>query len=284
METLYKASKLHLQFCHPSARRLIQLVKSSGNEDKELIEAIDEVSISCDSCKRYKKTIPGPVVTFPLASEFNETVAMDLKTYKKDKIYFLHIIDHVIRFSVAAVIRSKKGEVIMKEFFSNWIAIYGTPRKVLSDNGGEFVNEGFMDMCSNFNINFHTTAAEAPWSNGLVEKHNGIIGEAVSMVIDDIHCPVEIALCWAVNAKNSLQNIHGFSPYQLVFGKNPNLPSVSDNKLPALEGVTGSQMVADNLNAKHSFKISQIMMEIPTGYFISWGNFPAKHPLTAVSF
>ena len=98
----------------------------------------------------------------------------------------------------------------MKNFFAIWISIFGPPKTVLSDNGGEFANEGFIDLCQNLNINFITTAAEAPWSNGLVERHNGIIGDAVSKVMEDTNCSVEIALCWAINAKNSLQNIHGF--------------------------------------------------------------------------
>ena len=36
----------------------------------------------------------------------------------------------------------------------------------------------------------------------------------------------ELALVWATNAKNSLQMVSGWSPYQLVFEVNPNLPSV----------------------------------------------------------
>ena len=120
--------------------------------------------------------------------------------------------------------------------------MFGPPQKVLSDNGGEFANEAFI------NINFQTTAAEAPWSNGLVEKHNGILGEAVAKIVEDTHCSVEVALSCAVHAKNSLQNVHGFSSHQLVFGKNPDLPLVQDNKLPALERVCESQLVADIIN------------------------------------
>ena len=154
---------------------------------------------------------------------------MDLKVYKNNEIYFLHIIDHVTRFSVAVVIRSKRKYVIVDEFLKCWVAVFGAPLKVLSDNGGEFANEAFMDMCQNLNITFLTTAAEAPWSNGLVERHNGIIGEAVSKIIEDVGCSVEVALAWATNAKNSLQNIYGFSPYQLVLGRNPNLPCVMND-------------------------------------------------------
>ena len=255
------AKKLHTQFNHATPERLYQLVKDAGIEDAELKKALEDVYASCDTCKVWKKTRPRPVVAFPLASQFNDTLAMDLKVYRNNSIYILHIIDHATRFSAGAVIRSKKAEVIVDRFFKCWVAIFGTPLKVLSDNGGEFANEQFIDMCQNLNINFITTAAEAPWSNGLVEKHNGIIGEAVAKIQEDIHCSVEIALCWALNAKNSLQNIYGFSPHQLVFGKNPNLPTVFNDRLPALEGVTGSELIAHHLNAQHAARQQMIKLE-----------------------
>lgn len=255
------AKKLHHQFSHPSSRRLINLVKTSGVEDDQLFKAIEKISERCDTCKRYKKSRPRPAVTFPLASEFNETVALDLKIYENNKTYFLHIIDHATRFSAATVIKAKKSQVIVDEFFKHWVAVFGVPKKVLSDNGGEFANAEFVDMCQNLNISFVTTAAESPWSNGLVEKHNQAIGEAVSKILEEVNCSVEVALCWAVNAKNSLQNIFGFSPYQLVFGRNPNLPSVLTDKLPALEGVTGSDLIAKHLNAIHKAREEFIKLE-----------------------
>ena len=55
----------------------------------------------------------------------------------------------------------------------------------------------------------------------------------------------------AINAENSLHNVYGFSPSQLVFGRNPNLPSVLNDKLPAPGGHTSSEVVANHLNAKH---------------------------------
>ena len=46
--------------------------------------------------------------------------------------------------------------------------------------------------------------------------------------------------------------VYGYSPYQLVFGSNPNLPSVMIDKPPALEGLTASEIFARHLNAPHS--------------------------------
>ena len=42
--------------------------------------------------------------------------------------------------------------------------IYETPKKLLSDNRGEFENSDFIDMCKSMNIVFKLIAAEAPFS------------------------------------------------------------------------------------------------------------------------
>ena len=47
-------------------------------------------------------------------------------------------------------------------------------------------------------------------------------------------------------------NSYGYSPNQLVFGYNPNFPSVMQNKPSALEGVIASKFIALHLNALHS--------------------------------
>ena len=70
--------------------------------------------------------------------------------------------------------------------------------------------------------------------------------------MEDTSCSVEIALAWAVAARNSLQNCHGFSPNQLVFGRNPAIPSVFDSSPAQLESLCASQLVADNINAMHA--------------------------------
>ena len=103
-------------------------------------------------------------------------------------------------------------------------------------------------MTQNLNIIVRTSPAESPWSNGLNERDNGILGEMMKKILEDTHCSFEIALAWAISAKNTLHSVHGFSPNQLVFGRNPNLPSFLNDKLPALEGVSTSEVVASNPN------------------------------------
>ena len=237
--------KLHSQFAHPSAEKLLKLVSAAGmGNDMNLVDEIKKVTKNCRICREFKKAPPRPIVGMPLAQHFNEVVAMDLKMF--DGQWILHLIDHVSRFSAACFIKSKKPDEIIGKIFKIWISVFGAPSKYFRDNGGEFVNDSFLDMCETFNIRVMTTAAESPWSNGLCERHNAVIGDMLSKIQAENRCSLEMALCWAIHAKNSLANVHGFSPYQIAIGYTPNLPNVLDKKLPAMETST-NEVVLKNL-------------------------------------
>ena len=240
------ASKLHSQFGHPPSHKLITLLKRAGKADnKELIEEIQKVGENCQICKEFTRPSPKPVVGLPHATKFNETVAMDLKFY--DGKIILHLIDHLTRFSTAIIVKFKESEEIIAGIFRSWIHIFGPPGKFLTDNGGEFANEKFLKMAETMNIRVMNTAAESPWSNGLVERHNATLAEILRKVMAEGKTDLETALAWTINAKNSLSNVHGFSPAQLAIGSSPQLPNVFNDKLPALEPLTGEDIITKNL-------------------------------------
>ena len=253
------AKKLHRQFGHPSHKRLAELVKSAGNKDEGFMGALKEAADGCDTCTRYSRTNPRPVVGMSLAREFNDTIAMDLKQINGHQI--LHMIDLATRYSQALVVSNKRKETIVEAVIKGWVSTFGVPGRILSDNGGEFNNREMQDMAENLNTEVLTTAAESPWSNGICERHNAVIGGMVTKMMHDSSDDIDTALAWAINAKNSLHNVYGFSPAQLVFGRNPNIPTVLNDKLPALEGKTQSEVVAKNLQAKHEARKAFIECE-----------------------
>ena len=128
---------------------------------------------------------------------------MDLKDIMPG-LKILHIVDHASRYSQATVVTNKSAPEIVKQIFDLWIRVFGCPEKILSDNGGEFNNKELLDLCDKCNLRVLTTAAESPWSNGLVEKHNGILGQMVEKMLDDEPLDPKLAVHWAVAAKNSL--------------------------------------------------------------------------------
>ena len=247
-----KALKLHKQFSHASADKLIVLLKNAGYTRDVMFQAIEDVCRTCEICQRYKKPKPRPVVGLPRGKTFNDIVAMDLKCLDGiNNVYFLHMIDMVTRFSAAKIIRDKKKETIVSGLFSKWISVFGAPQKFMADNGGEFSNDAYRELCEQYNIQIQYSAAESPFSNGMVERHHKVLTEMLTKTKEDAGCSWEIALSWALNAKNSMQMFGGYSSYQMLFGRNPGLPNLVDNKLPALEEPTVSKVVSDNVHAMH---------------------------------
>nr|XP_039274020.1 uncharacterized protein LOC120347974 [Styela clava] len=140
---------------------------------------LKKVIDNCQVRKIYKKPSPKPGVGLIRATDFNEVIAIDLHQLGPN------------------------------------LCIYGPPRQVFTDNGGEFNNAVFCDMAENFNIELKTSAAESPWSNGLVERHNSILTEILLEIRESESLDWKTAFSWSLNAKNSLHNVHGYSPYHL---------------------------------------------------------------------
>ena len=246
------ALKLHRQFCHASFERLKNLLVQADIKDKEFMDILEATCKECTFCGKYRKQYPRPIVGFP-ETTFNSKVNMDLKeiTGLPQKTWILHLIDSATRYTAATLIKTKKKEVVMERIMAIWIAYFGAPKKFHNDCGGEFCNEVLEEMHHKLGIEISSTPSEAPFSNGIVERNNKVLYEATMKTKEDIGCSLETALAWAVAAKNGLQNHGGYSPNQLVLGFNVNIPSVLNDKLPALTTTTQSEMLREKLNVLH---------------------------------
>ena len=258
------AEHLHKYFGHGPTSKIAHFIRSiTGVENGEdVIRALESIKKRCDFClKTNTKEAPHRKVGLPLGKTFNDTVAMDLKLLKNGQ-WILHMIDTVTRFSSAACVKSKCADEILRKVFERWISIFGQPKSFLSDNGGEFVNDKFTEMCSVMNIRFKTSPSESPWCNGIVERHHTMLANMTEAILGDTSCSVDVALAWASNAKNTLSNVFGFSAHQLVFGTNPNVPGIlTYESLPVLNEETSSKIVAEHLNAMESARTAFIKFE-----------------------
>ena len=124
-----------------------------------------------------------------------------------------------------------------------WIGYFGKPKTLMSDNGGEFDNSLYKEVSQILGIEVIMPPGESPFSNGIVERHNKVLYETMMKTRQDADCDDDVALAWACSAKNALQNHGGYSPNQLVFGYNVNIPTVLTDKLPALSTTTSSEII-----------------------------------------
>ena len=259
--------KLHLQFGHGSGEKIWKLTEeakwSDGLEEEEkarIKRLVTELTTDCEVCKKYKRNPPKPVVGFSLGRTFNETVAIDVGEIQDKK--FLVMVDLATRYCQAFWVKDKRPETIIGTLCNGWFAIFGAPANLLSDNGGEFQNEKVRRMTERWNIKVLTTAAHSPWSNGSCEKTVGIIKESLRKMKEEEGVDSTTALRWVVCARNCLVNNGGFSPNQLVFGKNPALPNLmgEEGSSPASrEKGFEEKIVRESLNAMH--KAREVFMK-----------------------
>ena len=62
------------------------------------------------------------------------------------------IIDVATRYCIAKLISNKNPDTIIKCFFSSWLSLFGAPKKILTDNGGEFSNDEMRELGEKLNI------------------------------------------------------------------------------------------------------------------------------------
>ena len=95
------------------------------------------------------------------------------------------------------------------------------------------------DLCENYNIRLFTTGAYSPHQNGICEKNHEMVDKIIlKMMEQDPNLKIQDALPAAIFAKNSMQNVYGYSPIQIMFGRMPRLPGAPYNKLPAQQGLS----------------------------------------------
>ena len=110
---------------------------------------------------------------------------MDLRASAGGYRYVLSIVDHHSRFLQLVPLRNKSAETVLRGFYDHYITLFGPPRQIVTDNGGEFANEQWQNLCKELEVKYSYTVAYHPSSNGLVERTNRVVKDALSMLVAD---------------------------------------------------------------------------------------------------
>ena len=166
------------------------------------------------------------------------------------------------RMTVAEFIPEKTPEKVIEVIMKCWISVFGVMQGLHSDIGGEMSNELMEDVAAYLNVRLTTTAAYSPHQNGINERNHATVDLMMTRMLEsDKSLSPEMALRWALNAKNSLENCYGYSPFQLHIGYSPNLPSATRDGPAAMEGFTKSKIFSLHLNAMHEAREAFIQTE-----------------------
>ena len=122
---------------------------------------------TCETCIKFRKSVPQPIVAFANAEGFNQTVPVDLHEIKPN-LWYIHIIYEFTRYYKAVIITG--NSMSTKAYLKNWIAILCAPKKTFSDNREDFIGDAFRGMSERIDIKVQTTSSYSPWRNALREK------------------------------------------------------------------------------------------------------------------
>lgn len=231
--------RIHRNMGHPSAERLMHLLRQQGFRS-ECVDAVQDMRCStCEMTSKPKSSRPA-VIKEPM--DFNDKIAIDcLKWTNKAGLGFhiMHIIDFGTSFHVACVAPNRTSENAIQNITTSWLQWAGAPNEMIVDSGTEFNSEDFTQFLQRYNIKGTTIVIEGHWQNGRPERHGAILEsmltkfdlESPIMSYSDLHQ----ALWFIMQAKNACSLRRGFAPEALVFGKHTRLPGSisSDSSLPA---------------------------------------------------
>ena len=230
--------KIHRVFGHPTTEKVAKLLKDAGEDDPVIMKILRRIHDHCADCKKHQKNASKPKVGLPKAREVNETVCLDLKPVstlinKEDRRQIVYMVDSFSNFTAAGISKSKEAEAVAEVVLKKWCLFKGglgyPSRSFFCDNGTEFRKEFLEEISRKLNVKINLTPSYSPWSNGGCERRHGAIDLTIKkMMDDDCDLKLEDALDHALWARNLEIGRHGLSPYQVVFGKSPVLPGISE--------------------------------------------------------
>jgi hypothetical protein len=157
----------------------------------------------------------------------------------------IQVIDHKSKLRFARVLKDKAGEGVAN-FLKSIYAIIGPPRWLQSDNGKEFINEHVISLNAKWNVQFIHSSPYHPQTNGVVERANGVMKQAIRNWQDvNPEDDWTEALELIVHNLNSIRHeTLGMSPYEYVFGVRP------WNQLVLINNIVHSNISSDEDEVK----------------------------------
>ena len=131
--------------------------------------------------------------------------------------YLLTMRDRNTGFIRMIPLMNKTSSTIVNEFYNHWISIFGTPEKVITDNGREFVSETFENLCRKMGVVHTRTTPYHPQSNGLIERIHRMVKTALRALDDKEEWLNQIPLI-TLMLNNQTSDTNSYTPYQKTFG------------------------------------------------------------------
>ena len=249
---------------HPGEKRMYNLLARIAFW-KGMRKDVCEKVRTCETCQAsrgnpFKKLAPlkPQKANFPMA--FVQADLVKFWPPSQGCSYILVLEDHYTKYVVLYPVRDKNTLTIAKRL-TDYVTRFGSPIRWGSDNGGEFKSHLIAALCKVYNIRKTYSLAFHPQSQGQCERKNRFIIQELSKRIAQFGTDWVSQLKWLEWGYNVVPHTAtNFSPFRLMFGRDPQLPFASRLPLPDFTG-WDKQNKAYYLEQKEQIERTQNLVE-----------------------
>lgn len=188
---------------------------------------------NCKNCKLNKHaqyTKEEMVITETPEKPFDSVIIdlIGLLTATSGKLYVITIICDLTKYLVCVTSTDKTAKTVAKAILEKFVLVYGPMKNIRTDRGTEFTNELIKELCVLLDVKHNVSTAYHHQSVGTVERNhrefNRYFRQYLQDNLGDWENYIEhFTFCYNIEKHGS--NNYKYSPYELVFSRNVNLPS-----------------------------------------------------------
>ena len=230
-ERLELVKKIHRDMGHFGVKRVMDRLKKTYWW-KGMEATTEEIVKACMPCARTKAgfrvsgTHLQPLHLQGLMFRWGVDFAGPMLATKRGNKYVLVCIEHCTKWVELIPLPSKSSEGVARAFL-DIISRYGVPGVVLTDGGTEFQGE-FQILLTQQQITHRVTSRDNPQADGLAERMVQTLKQSLRRCLLDQSWGIpwdDILPYVAMGYRISKQKSTGFSPYFLLYGRDPLFPS-----------------------------------------------------------
>ena len=219
--------RLHQNMGHPDPHELARHLRLAG-ADASVVAAAK--SLSCDTCSRHRRGGQARPSSMPNLLAFNQVVGVDsfsIYDMNGGRHDILSAVDFSSTFHLCTVVHGHDAASLEKAFVGLWVNVFGAPQSLAVDLETG-LQAAFGNLSTWFGTKIRPSAGQAHWQQGITERHDGGVWKEMFVKVNDEHSATasEIPMCVAAvnSAKNQLRRVSGYSPSQIVWGRDPVTP------------------------------------------------------------
>ena len=208
---------------------------------KNLTRDVAKFVSNCKKCQ-VNKVRPGTkeeMVITPTPIKPFDILIIDtigpLKESAYGNKYALTVICDLTKYLITISLPDKSAITIARAIFENVVLVYGIMKSIKTDCGTEYKNEMFKELCKFLRVDLNFSTPYHHESLGTVERNHRVFNEYLRAYLqettfEDWDTYLKYFTFYHNTTTNSAFD-NKYTPFELVFGKEPNLPSCTKSKL-----------------------------------------------------